>query len=270
MSWTQIFEFPTTFSTPSTIHTLKVETDSQALLRIRSYSSSGMFSNNPFPSEYSSYSFYDTKTYKYRLRIVNNNNGAILGYINFEPVNIPNFTLGELRISLSSNIFIKVYIERMVANNSPILAIFDIHNKSITQNQIIKHSNQTLFLIKILADDSDTNDTLQYSIWLRNSEYATWTSIGKDIETIVSIPFDNLLIGNNTIQVKVRDSNGAETSITFVVANINPQSYSQQHVYELIIAIGYAPTGNSSLMELKYPEYNKATLSLAELVNFLQ
>lgn len=155
-------------------------------------------------------------------------------------------------------------------NQAPTIIIKNSFDQQIVQNQVIKHSNKTPVSFKILANDSDLNDTLQYSIWLRNSEYKTWAEIGKSVEINVSIPFENILVGNNTIQVKVRDNNGAETSITFVVANINPQSYSQKHVYELIMALGFAATGNNSLRALKYPEYNKSTLSLAELVNFLQ
>lgn len=157
-----------------------------------------------------------------------------------------------------------------ITNQAPILTLRDSQNQTINQNQAIKHSNKAPFLFKILANDSDTNDTLQYSIWLRDSEYQTWTSIGKGVDTSITIPFASLLMGNNGIQVKVKDSNGAETTITFVVTNINPESYSQKHVYDLIVALGYSPTGYSSLRAIRYPEYNKTTLSLAELVNFLQ
>lgn len=155
-------------------------------------------------------------------------------------------------------------------NAIPTLAIKTMDDYPITQNQIIRHREKTHFLFKISVNDSDVNDTLEYSILLRNTEYQLWTNISNGVETEINIPFDSLLLGNNTLQIKVRDNESAETSIIFVVANINPQSYSQQHVYELIAALGYAPTGSGSLQALKYPEYNKSTVSLAELVNFLQ
>lgn len=184
----------------------------------------------------------------------------------------PTFTgeFGDTPLSIYQTSTSVEIVGAYITNQAPTLTLKDSVNQPITQNQTIKHTNITPFLFKILTNDADVSDNLQYSIFLRNSEYQTWTNISKGVETSISIPFANLLIGNNTIQVKVRDNKGAETSITFVVGNINPQSYCQKHVYELIVALGYAPTGNSSLRALKYPEYNKSTLSLAELVNFLQ
>lgn len=127
------------------------------------------------------------------------------------------------------------YIGTYTANTAPTLTLKDSLNQPITQNQSIKHTNKTPFLFKILAQDSDVGDTLQYQIMLRNVEYKTWTSITSGVETEISIPYADMLTGNNNIEVKVRDSQLAETSSLFVLRNLTPESYSQKHVYDLIV-----------------------------------
>lgn len=127
-----------------------------------------------------------------------------------------------------------VSVYEIVLNQEPTITLNTNNNQTIYENSTIQHYNKTDFLFEINADDTDVNDTIEYSVWLNNVERTTWTGISKNVNTPYSIPHSTMLTGNNIVTVKVRDNNGGESVITFTLRNLTPISYSQKHVFELI------------------------------------
>lgn len=128
------------------------------------------------------------------------------------------------------------YMGAYIVNTMPILTLKDSQNQIIANNQIIKISEKQQFDLNIVANDVDTSDTLQYSVYLRGNIYKSWTAISKNQNIQFSILFTDLLIGNNMLEVRVKDDSEI-VSTTFIIRNLTPESYSQQHVFELIMEV---------------------------------
>lgn len=137
------------------------------------------------------------------------------------------------------------------ANQPPTITLSTINNQSILEGTIINKYNIENFSFKITPNDADPSDVIEYSVLLNSNIIQPYTVCEKGIEFTYTILSTFFLNGNNNIQVKVKDNNGAETSVNFIVNN------------QSII------TGYSCLNDLKPPNYNKSTISLGEIIEFL-
>lgn len=156
-----------------------------------------------------------------------------------------------------------------VDNAAPVVTLKSSGNSTLSEGQIIQKYDKNNFSFNINANDTDASDTLQYSVWFKNVVRSTWANIAKNTDITYTVPYSEMLTGNNVVTVKARDDKGRETSITFTLRNITPNSYCQADVHTLMTALGYSVSGASSLQALKPSGYNKSTISLAELVNHL-
>lgn len=154
-------------------------------------------------------------------------------------------------------------------NTIPIVLLKDMLNEQITHNQILKAVEKSDFTFKITPNDLDSADAILYQVLLRNVVRTDWTSVNKGIEFEYSIPYTELLLGNNLITVKVTDNNGAEVTINFILANSAPSTLSQRTVLDVLIALGYENAGDGSLNVLKPAGYSRPTISLQEIINSL-
>lgn len=126
------------------------------------------------------------------------------------------------------------------------------NNQVLSEGTLITIPRNKDVAINILANDIDAADTLQYAV-MRNTTYIqNYTSISKNVQITYTIPYSSLLIGNNPIAIKVKDSSGGETVINFTIyVNAN------------------LPLGYSCLNDLKPYGYSKSTISLSEIINYL-
>ncbi len=161
------------------------------------------------------------------------------------------------------------YIKGSIVNAAPTLILATSSNQTIIESQSILLPNKNNFVLKITPNDVDASDTLQYSVLLRATTVVSYTTCTKGTVIDYTIPFTSLLLGNNTVQVKVKDSNGVETIRNLVLRLKAPSTLSQKGVKDALTAMGYPNTSFGCLKDLKPASYPYSTTSLAEIINSL-
>jgi hypothetical protein len=157
----------------------------------------------------------------------------------------------------------------IINNTFPTVTVKNSNDIAITNNQSILLSNMDNFLIKITPNDVDSTDTIQYSIIIRDIIYVPYTTCTKNIQIIYSIPYADLMLGNNVVQVKVKDSKGAITTLSFTLKNGVPEALDFRNVLTILNSFGYTNTGYTCLNDLKPTGYSKTTLSMSDILNSL-
>lgn len=141
--------------------------------------------------------------------------------------------IGWVWVDLQSS---SVKFDSMTFNVPPTLTLTSpTNNQVLSEGQSILKNDKTDFLFKILPNDSDSSDTIQYSVLLRNVTRTTYTSCSKGVEFTYILPFSELLLGNNLVTVKIKDNNGAETIRNFTVRRTMPDTLSQKSVYDTMV-----------------------------------
>lgn len=121
-----------------------------------------------------------------------------------------------------------------VDNDLPTIQIATTNGQVISESQIIIHRDKVDFSFDIMVNDTDVDDTLQYNVLFNNVEQRVWTNIDKNTKIKYTLPFSSLLIGNNLVAINVKDNNDGNSSINFTLRTLSPESYCNQHIYNLI------------------------------------
>jgi hypothetical protein len=157
----------------------------------------------------------------------------------------------------------------IINNAYPTLVVKNTNDVAITNNQSILLSSTDDYLLKITPNDTDTDQTIQYSIIIRGITYVAYTTCTKNVQITYSIPYADLMLGNNVVQVKVKDSKNAITTLSFTLKNGVPEALDFRNVKTILNSFGYTNTGFSCLNDLKPTGYSKTVLSMSDILNSL-
>lgn len=154
-----------------------------------------------------------------------------------------------------------------ITHNLPPSIVLNINGNSVTDKQVYLISDSSDLNFSFVPNDV-VGDSLQYSVLLRGVEKIPYTpvSIGETVNfTVLN---SDLLLGNNTVLIKVKDDKNAELIFTVTLRNKTSQTISQYDVLEILQSLGYTNTNFSSLNDLKPIGYT-GKLSLSDIINFL-
>lgn len=156
-----------------------------------------------------------------------------------------------------------------VDNSNPTVVLLTDVNEEIYENEEFIRWEKDSFLLKIIADDIDEDDPLEYKIDINNITYVDWSEIIRNIEEECSIPYMELILGISLITVSVKDDKGGISSQSFIIKNFAPRSHGLRDVYEVMESVNSGSVGYDSLQSLKPIGYDNKTISVCELLNFL-
>ncbi|MED1948997.1 DNRLRE domain-containing protein [Brevibacillus centrosporus] len=162
-----------------------------------------------------------------------------------------------------------LYLEPIV-NNPPTLTLTSpADNQTLAEGSSVLLGSTNDFILRISPSDPDVSDALEYTIILRGVTKQPYTACANGVAFDYSIPYADLLLGNNAVQVTVRDNNGGQATINFTLRNKAPSTISQQSVLQVLTALGYPNASATCLNDLKPSDYGTVTISLSEILNSL-
>lgn len=156
-----------------------------------------------------------------------------------------------------------------VDNFAPVLSM-QVNGDPVPSGTTHPLTEPTDYHFVFSATDQDAADTLTYTILLGNNTRVPVTTLGKGVPITHDFLFSEMAQGNNTITVKVADSFGATVTYTLTIRNKVIKDWTLKDLYDIMNALGYTKTSYRSLNDLKPAGYNKSTISIAEIYQFLQ
>lgn len=156
-----------------------------------------------------------------------------------------------------------------IDNNVPILSM-QVNGDPVSSGSTHILTEPTNYTFVFSATDQDATDTLTYSIQMGSTQRVPTTPLTKGQQITHAIPFAEMVQGNNVVTIKVTDSFGANVTYTLTMRNKVIKDWTLKDLYDLMNSLGYAKTSYRSLFDLKPTGYTKSTISIAEIVNFLQ
>lgn len=145
------------------------------------------------------------------------------------------------------------YIGSYTTNQAPTISVKKVDNTQINNNDTITIPRESNYQFKLTINDSDEGQSLTYQIKVNNVITTDFTPITNSIETEITIDKSSFISGMNSLDIIARDDQGGESTFRFnIIVNEN------------------LPIDSSCLANMKFNGYSLSTISLAELVNFLE
>ena len=137
-------------------------------------------------------------------------------------------------------------------NELPTVSVKTDGNYHISNGEQISHLVNSPFNFTIEGNDADEEDTIEYKIVVGGVVKTDFTPMTKLQSYPISIASRELGIGQNSVDIAIKDGKGEITTFNFKLNTDN-----------------ILPTSANSLATMKFNNYTKSTISLAELVNHL-
>lgn len=155
-----------------------------------------------------------------------------------------------------------------IDNIRPVVST-EVNTSPFTNNQSFLVTTKDDITLGPTPDDADTTDSVQMRYLLRGTERVPYTAVTKGAKEQHVVPHQDLVLGNNLVEIQVKDDYGETGKTTVVLRNRVPETLSLQSVSEVLTAMGYAHNSKVHVQGLLPSHYTSAKFSFSEIINTL-
>jgi hypothetical protein len=140
------------------------------------------------------------------------------------------------------------YIDNLI----PIITVSKVDSTPLYEDQSTTINRNVSFPFSFTANDEDVDDTIEHRIKVNNITKVPYSAINKLQKYNYTVHPSDLIYGQNVVELSVRDDKGGEKIF--------------KHYLHVVAEF---PVDSSCLANMRFNNYTKTTISLAELVNHI-
>jgi hypothetical protein len=145
----------------------------------------------------------------------------------------------------------------------------EVNTTPLADNQSILVTTKDDVMLEPTPNDPDAEDSVQIRYSLRGAPRTAFAPAIKGTKAQHAIPHQDLVLGNNIVEIEVMDDYGELGKTSVVLRNRVPETLSLQSVSEVLTAMNYPHDSKVDINGLLPSHYTSGNFSFSEIINTL-